>query len=405
MSTRTARARLRRGRQPSWNALTARAHLGYQRWPGEPSGRWILRRRVRGRYSMMTIGAADDALAADGVSVFDYHQARERALELSQSARVAGSASVGRIFEDYMKDLVARGRTTEVARTASIYLAEIADVPVAELTTSMLQSWLATVAAVSVRNGKPVNDGEAARKRRNSANRIAASLIAALNLAYRAGHVASDAAWRRLRRFEGCDAARTRFLTIAESVRLLNACPEDFRRLVRAALETGCRFGELARLEVGDFNPDVGTIAVNRSKTNRPRHVVLTTEGAAFFEQICAGRSGDERMLMRDDAEFWRHTNMARAMANAVTRAKISPRISFHGLRHTYASLSIMNGVSLLVIAKNLGHTTTRMVERHYGHMSENYISAEIRRGAPRFGAEPAVNVESLNRGKRRGIV
>ena len=31
---------------------------------------------------------------------------------------------------------------------------------------------------------------------------------------------------------------------------------DDFRKLVRAALSTGARFGELAAATVGDFNPD-----------------------------------------------------------------------------------------------------------------------------------------------------
>src|SRR4051812_47599105 len=105
MSTRTARARLRRGRQPRWNGLTARAHLGYQRWPDEPSGRWVLRRRIGGRYSTLSIGAADDAIAADGVSVFSYDEARSRGVELAQAERVAGSPTVGRAFDAYAKDL------------------------------------------------------------------------------------------------------------------------------------------------------------------------------------------------------------------------------------------------------------------------------------------------------------
>ncbi len=54
--------------------------------------------------------------------------------------------------------------------------------------------------------------------------------------------------------------------------------------------------------------------------------------------------------------------------------------------RHTYASLAIMNGAPLHVIAKNLGHTDTRMVEKHYGHMAPSYIADEIRKAAPRFG-------------------
>jgi integrase len=53
-----------------------------------------------------------------------------------------------------------------------------------------------------------------------------------------------------------------------------------FRPLVRAALETGCRYNELTRLEVHDLNPGTGTIAIRKSKSGKPRHVILTPEGA-----------------------------------------------------------------------------------------------------------------------------
>ena len=39
-------------------------------------------------------------------------------------------------------------------------------------------------------------------------------------------------------------------------------------------------------------------------------------------------------------------------MAAAVERAKIAPPISFHGLRHTYASLAVMDGVPLHVLSR-----------------------------------------------------
>jgi len=73
-------------------------------------------------------------------------------------------------------------------------------------------------------------------------------------------------------------------------------------------------------------------------------------------------------------------------MRNACKRATIKPQINFHGLRHTYASHAVMNGVPLLVVAKNLGHSDTRMVEKHYGHLAPSYIADAIDEGAPRFG-------------------
>jgi hypothetical protein len=46
-----------------------------------------------------------------------------------------------------------------------------------------------------------------------------------------------------------------------------------------------------------------------------------------------------------------------------------------------------MNGTPLLVVAKNLGHADTRMVEKHYGHLAPSFIADAIRAGAPRYAS------------------
>ena len=50
----------------------------------------------------------------------------------------------------------------------------------------------------------------------------------------------------------------------------------------------------------------------------------------------------------------------------------------------------------LMVVAKNLGHVDTRMVERHYGHLAPSFVADAIRAAAPRFGMVESSNVESL---------
>ena len=55
-----------------------------------------------------------------------------------------------------------------------------------------------------------------------------------------------------------------------------------------------------------------------------------------------------------------------------------------------------MNGVPLLIIGKNLGHSDTRMVEKHYGHLAPSYIIDAIRAGAPKFGFKPDKKLETL---------
>jgi integrase len=260
----------------------------------------------------------------------------------------------------------------------------------------------ATPAQKRPKDGKPQfraepKDDEAIRRRRASANRVLTILKAALNHAFDEGHIKNRDAWgRKLKPFHNVERARVRYLTVAEAQRLMNASDPEFRPLVRAALETGCRYGELARLEVADFNPDAGRIAIRKSKTGKARHVVLTEEGAAFFAEVCVGRGGHEMMFRRADGGAWQKSAQAKPMHEAVTHAKITPPISFHGLRHTWASLAAMNEVPLMVVAQNLGHADTRMVEKHYGHLAPSYVAEAIRAGAPRFGEQEEATVVPL---------
>ena len=71
---------------------------------------------------------------------------------------------------------------------------------------------------------------------------------------------------------------------------------------------------ELIRLEVSDFNADAATLAIRQSKSGKPRHVVLTQEGAAFFGQCTAGRAGSELMFRRDDGSAWARSDQHRPM-------------------------------------------------------------------------------------------
>ena len=85
-------------------------------------------------------------------------------------------------------------------------------------------------------------------------------------------------------------------------------------------------------------------------------------------------------------------------MLDACKRARIDPPVGFHQLRHTWASLSVMNGMPLMVVAKNLGHSDTRMVEKHYGHLAPSFIADAIRAGAPRFGITAPSKVQTIKK-------
>src|SRR5262245_43623263 len=237
LGTRTSRARLKRGRMPHWQTIVSgKSHLGYQRWPGDRCGRWMLRRRVGSGYTVTAIGVADDDQIADGISVLTHDEARHRAVEMSSSGeRPAGRITVRQACADYLDHLAAVGRPTRNAEASIVahVLPTLGDATVADLTAARLRRWLSDLAATPARVRSPRHgpqrfrplivtnvtiDGEAARKRRASANRILAALKAALNLCFDEGRVATNAAWgRRLKPFRGASAARVRFLSVDEA--------------------------------------------------------------------------------------------------------------------------------------------------------------------------------------------
>ena len=419
LESRTARHRLKRGRQPHWQALEpGRVHLGWQCWKGDAAGRWVLRRYIGNRkYRTTALGLADDAAEANGIQVLSFEQAaaKARAMVASPNGGKIERLTVRQALSRYIEYKRERGQPVRdiVSRGTVHILPELGDLVVAQLTVEQMRKWFATMAAAPAQRrpkaGRPQfraapTTDEGIRARRATANRVLAMLKAALNHAYDEGHVENRDAWgRKLKPFKNVEVARVRYLSIAEAERLINASDPDFRPLVRAALETGARYGELARLEVQDFNTDAGTVAIRRSKTGKVRHIVLTDEGTAFFRQHCAGRGGHELMFVRASGAPWKHSDQGRPMTDAVARAHITPPITFHGLRHTWASLAAMNGVPLMVVAKNLGHVDTRMVERHYGHLAPSFIADAIRAGAPRFAGASETTVVSLpaNKSKR----
>jgi integrase len=411
LETKTARLRLTPRRKPYWRVLEGGLHIGYRRTK-EGGGSWVARRFVGDhRYLETKLGTADDLQDADGVALQSFAQAQGVAWKWWRAAQRAdqgiapdaGPYTVADALRDYLEAKANEGskgvkgaRQTAEARI----IPQLGKVEIEKLATGAIQSWLAGLAKADklvrmklsdtrqATRGFDVDDPEAVRARKSTANRILTILKAALNHAFAHDRASSDAAWRKVKPFREADSARVRYLTIAEAQRLINASAPDFRLLVRAALATGARYGELTNLRVSDFNPDSGTLHIRTSKSGKGRHIVLAAEGAALFAAQTAGRPANAILLPKGDGGEWRAAHQARPMIAACKAARIDPEANFHCLRHTYASHSIMNGAPALVVAKNLGHSDTRMVERHYGHLADSFVANAIRAAAPTFGAE-----------------
>jgi integrase len=362
----------------------------------------------------LSIGSADDLLDADGGDTLTFAQAQVRAADwfrdIERSAgRVMQPITVAEATEAYVTDYLARGGKAERDLRTTIkahILPDLGGKEVASLTNATLRAWHHRLAAAPARlrtsakakraNVRPPEDAEGRRARRSTANRVLTVLKAALSLAYRDGRVPSDDAWRRVKPFPNVDAPRIRYLTDDEAVRLVNACGQDLRALVTAALLTAMRYGELARLRAADFDPDAGVLHIREAKAGKPRTVPLTGEGRRFFSGIAAGKPGRALLLTSADGAAWGKSHQHRPLMEACAAARIAPAASFHILRHTAASRLVQRGVPMAVIGALLGNTEA-ICARHYAHLSPSYVNETIRQAAGELGIVPGkTNVQPL---------
>ena len=217
LKTRTSRAKLKSklkdGRVVRWRDLNlsvggiTKAHLGYQRWLEDKSGRWVLRTYRKGKYTIQPLGLADDVEDGDGLSL-EAAEAMAREL-LAAPVKKNKKLTVAQAMLDYIADKERKGQPTKdlMSRSrAHIETAPIGNYLVSELTADVIRSWHAGLAnqraMVRSRKGdqryKPMpTEDEGVRRRRNSANRVMAMLKAALNFAYDEDRVASREQWGR----------------------------------------------------------------------------------------------------------------------------------------------------------------------------------------------------------------
>lgn len=414
LETRTARLSNRIRRSPYFAKIAKGLHLGYYR--GATSGSWIARRYRDSTYETDALGNADDTLDADGITVLDFWQAQDAAKAWAERQRLVdagvvrrGPYTVADAITDYLEEIRAEKRPEAIKTYTQMFDAfvvpDLGKLCCEDLTRERILKWRNAQAArekrVRSRKGAPPatkatpDDEDARRKRKATANRILSMFKAALNRAYQAGRVPADHAWRRVKPFPKVDEAVVRYLSADEARRLVNACQGEFRRLVQGAILTGCRYSELTRLTCGDYNPDSRTLAIKLAK-GRIRHVVLTDDGDRCFTTWTAGKGAQDRVFLRADGQVWEKSQQVRPLEIASGIAKISPPVNFHVLRHTHGSHLAMQGVPFGVIARQLGHSDTRMTEKHYAHLAPNYVAETIRAKFPSLGITDATVVVPL---------
>lgn len=174
----------------------------------------------------------------------------------------------------------------------------------------------------------------------------------------------------RVRRPREIQRPRDRF-SKKEAQAFVGACGPALRPLVLAGLFTGARKGELLALTWGDIHFDTATISLFRSKSGNassiPMHPVLADALWRVHEERAIA---DSRVVPDTEPVFTVgrgavYANFRRAWSTARREAKLEGRkgLTFHSLRHSFATHFLEGGASITDLQSLLGHSSIRTTQ------------------------------------------
>lgn len=201
-----------------------------------------------------------------------------------------------------------------------------------------------------------------------------------------ARNVAAD-----VRPVRSAPASAPEWYTAEEGEALLAAASKvrpDLAPLLRAALRTGLRAGELLALRWADVDLSGGFLVVrstviqtregrrtsDRTKTGKTRRVPLTPDLAAALKAGQHLRA--PWVFAREDGQQYTHRQLEGALRSAARAAGLRA-LRVHDLRHSFASQLIAAGASLQAVARLLGHSSVATTEI-YAHLAPGALDEAV---------------------------
>jgi integrase len=194
------------------------------------------------------------------------------------------------------------------------------------------------------------------------------------------------------------DVSSTPFLARQEDIeRLYRALPEPHSVIFAVGVMAGLRVGEILGLDWKDVDLEARRIRIHQQaqngrltcvKDDESRLAPISTSLAPVLTQwkLATGGQGllfTPRFATRGGRPdigtaptFVRPHTVHRALAKALKDCGLPSMTLYQCTRHSYASQWVMNGGSLELLAKILGHSSTS-TSQHYAHLAPDFFGAK----------------------------
>jgi integrase len=183
---------------------------------------------------------------------------------------------------------------------------------------------------------------------------------------------------------------RKRVLTLPELERLLGHLNSEESHILylftMMVLLTGARLSEILALRYSDWEPEMNILRIPAIKTDS-KTVPVTGLMKQILEELLVTKGSEERLFPHQAGKY------SHEMRRIMRLLNIEIAQPIHGLRHTFATMNLIDGIPLRSVSKALGHSSQAVTEMFYAH--DNLVA----------GGAAYENVERRLRGMCGGIV
>lgn len=302
--------------------------------------------------------------------------------------QVGGYAKLSEVLDEYLAAFTGRSERDE-RRYKKMWLELLPGARLNAITPALLES---------VR-GKLSDGGRSPQ----TVNRYMQFLRRVLSKAVRDGKLATNPV-SRIKMFKE-PAGRLRFLSPEEEQTLCTALGPEFAPWVRLAILTGMRQAEQFSLRWEHIDFERGLITLPATKAGGVQYVKLNGEAKAILRELDTAAAkaqavaeaeaiaGKQKTASRrshwvfpsenpdtpvDPRNFYRRVYLPKVKETGLDG------VTWHTLRHTFASRLAMSGATEGTIAALLRHSSTALVRR-YAHLSPSHLQEAVEKVA-RFG-------------------
>lgn len=150
---------------------------------------------------------------------------------------------------------------------------------------------------------------------------------------------------------------------------ILSAAEKDLHDIIIVAIDTGLRLGEIIKLTGSHIAGGAIVLQSEDTKTGNARVVPVTDRAFDILESRMSSRPEEALLFTSWAGKPLKSSNVSKAFTGLRRAAGFNNKVTFHCLRHTFATRYLAEGGNIRKLQQILGHASIVTTER-YTHVS-----------------------------------